>query len=140
MTTKATARKHGSTKAKLGANDFLHGFLSALAVLGHTDLSSNSTSLHRAFGSVLKKLDHPATRKWLNVDSIDVDFDPLYGMSPWFDRALTRAQRDMLISFPNPSYDRLEIRFGKDEAEQKLKAFGRRSELLELAREFTKNL
>ena len=60
----------------------------------------------------------------LEVDLLEVDFDPLYGLSGWLDRALTTAQRDLLISFPNPSYDQIEIRYRPEEATRVLNRIG----------------
>jgi hypothetical protein len=72
-------------------------------------------------------------KKEINVDLVDVDYDPLYGLSGWFDRALTRAQRDLLIRFPNPSYDLIEIGVKKDEGEEILSNLGNKKLFFELA-------
>ena len=126
--------------AQLSANDFLRGLLAALAAKKQNFLSANQSELHRAFHKVLKQLRSPHFSKTLSVDVLDVDYDPLYGLSGWLDRALTSAQRDLLISFPNPSYDRIDIRFGQAEGRRIVEALGSPDTFFELAESFSREL
>ena len=128
------------TPVQLSANDFLRGLLAALAAKKQNVLSANQSELHRAFHGVLKKLRSPNFSNALSVDLLDVDYDPLYGLSGWLDRALTSAQLDLLISFPNPSYDRIDIRFGQAEGKRIVEAFGSPEAFLELAESFSREL
>jgi hypothetical protein len=94
------------------ANEFFRALLAALAVKNRKTLPANHSDVHRAFFQVLREVRKPEVQRQLQIeDLIDIDYDPLYGQSRWFDRALTRAQRDRLVSFPNPSYDTLNIKY-----------------------------
>lgn len=94
------------------ANEFFRGLLAALASKNRTELPARHSDIHRAFFWVLREIRKPEIQNQLNIeDVIDIDYDPLYGQSRWFDRALTRAQRDHIISFPNPSYDTINIKY-----------------------------
>ena len=64
-------------------------------------IEGEPTEVHRAFYRVLKELRKGGV---LDVDLFEVDYDPLYGQSGWFDRALTTAQRDAVLGFSNPSH------------------------------------
>jgi hypothetical protein len=127
------------TKQMLNLNDFLRGLLAALAARGNKSVLANQFDVHRAFYRVVRDIQTRPTRP-LQVDLIDFDYDPLYGLSGWLDRALTNAQRDLLISFPNPSYERLEIRYEPDEGRQILAALGNQDEFLALADGFAADL
>lgn len=120
-------------RTSLSADDFLYGIIAALSTNEHKRISATQRDLHHAFYSVLKKLNEPEFKSVIDVDISKVDYDPLYGLSRWFDRALTRAQRDFLVSFPNPSYNLIEISIGKNESEKMLSGFGSKKALLKLA-------
>ena len=93
------------------SNEFFRGLLAALAIKNRQRLQANHADIHKAFYRVLLEVQSPAIQKELEIDDlIDVDYDPLYGQSSWFDKALTRAQRDHIVSFPNPSYDMINIK------------------------------
>jgi hypothetical protein len=94
--------------------------------------------VHRAFYRVLKELQKKGAV--LDVDLFDVDYDPLYGQSGWFDRALTTAQRDAVLGFANPSYKKITIKYSPDEGEAILNSIGERDEFRRLAEVFTKSL
>lgn len=96
------------------SNEFFRGLLAALVVEHKNTLQADHAKIHRAFYDVLQEIQKPETQKELDIeDSVDIDYDPLYGQSAWFDRALTRAQRDHIISFPNPSYDAINIKYDR---------------------------
>ena len=57
------------------------------------------------------------------MDFSDVDYDPLYGQSGWLDQFLARAQRDLMVSYPNPSYGRIEIKVTPSEGQEMLDQF-----------------
>jgi hypothetical protein len=99
-------------------------------------INGNRLSLNRAFH---RAITGPAGA-FVNRKRLAIDFDPLYGVSPWFERALTRAQRDLLISFPNPTYAAVEIKLQKDQAEELLQLTGQRDHFVELAKEFMANV
>jgi hypothetical protein len=120
----------------LTADDFFAGFLAALTVSSQPVLRGSRTRLNRAFYSAIQD---PAAR-FVDLDALNVDYDPLYGLSPWFDKELTRAQRDLLVGFPNPNYATIEIKLGPDEAEELLAELGHRDQFLQLARVFLANL
>jgi hypothetical protein len=86
---------------------------------------------------VLKELPKSV---FLDVDLFEVDYDPLYGQSGWFDRALTTAQRDAVLGFANPSYKKITIKYTKDEGNAILNELGARAEFQRLAEVFTKSL
>ena len=94
------------------ATEFFRGLLAALAVKDRTLLPASHAHIHRAFFRVLRDIRGPEIRDQLEIDDlIEIDYDPLYGQSRWFDRALSRAQRDHIISFPNPMYDTMQIKY-----------------------------
>src|SRR5689334_10613082 len=95
-----------SQLSTLTPDRFFAGFLAALTLEEPEHLSANRTLLNRAF---LRTVESPAA-KVFDTEALNIDFDPLYGVSPWFERQLTRAQRDLLISFPNPSYSVVHIK------------------------------
>ena len=73
-----------------------------------------ASQIHRAFRQLLIEVEES---KVLDVDFSDVDYDPLYGQSGWLDQFLARAQRDLMISYPNPSYGRIEIKVTASEGQ-----------------------
>lgn len=94
------------------ANEFFRGLLAALASKNRTALPAKHSDIHSAFVRVLREIQKPEIQSQLNIeDVIEIDYDPLYGRSRWFDKALTRAQRDHIVSFPNPSYDKINIKY-----------------------------
>lgn len=122
-----------TSKSQMPAEDFLRGLLAALAVENHKLLPASQPQIHRAFYRVVKELKKPETKSVLDVDLLDVDYDPLYGQSRWFDRAIARAQRNLIVSFPNPTYNNVFIRYEPDEGDRILDALGPRSTFKRLA-------
>lgn len=96
----------------LSAREFGEGLFAALAAVNHRQINANQPALHKAFRRVLVEVNKT---NLLRVDFSDVDYDPLYGLSGWLDEFLARAQRDLLISSPNPSYERIEIKVTPEE-------------------------
>lgn len=121
---------------QVSAEDVLRGLMAALAKRGDSSLVATQPELHKAFYRVLEEVRALKKAGKLEVDLLEVDFDPLYGLSGWLDRALTTAQRDLLISFPNPSYDHIEIRYRPDEATRVLNRIGNADVFAELAATF----
>jgi hypothetical protein len=101
----------------LSARQFAEGLLAGLAAVDQSQIKASQICLHRAFKQVLSEA---SKNKTLKVDFSDVDYDPLYGLSGWLDEFLARAQRDLMISSPNPSYERIEIKVTRDEGEKLL--------------------
>jgi hypothetical protein len=114
---------------------FFAGLLAGLASIGQTSLSGTRSDLHRAFYGAVSKCAAS-----IDLKTLEIDYDPLYGVSPWFDRALTRAQRDLLINFPNPTYERIEICYDPEEAKEVLEATGSPKEFVALAEALTASL
>jgi hypothetical protein len=100
-------------------------------------IEGEPTQVHRAFYRVLKELQKGSG---IDVDLFEVDYDPLYGQSGWFDRALTTAQRDAVLGFANPSYKKITIRLTKEESAAILDAMGAKEEFQRLAGVFTESL
>ncbi len=100
-------------------------------------IEGEPTEVHRAFYRVLKELQKGDI---LDVDLFEVDYDPLYGQSGWFDRALTTAQSDAVLGFANPSYKKITIKYTPAEGEAILESIGQRDEFRRLAEVFTKSL
>jgi hypothetical protein len=121
---------------KLTAEDFFDGLLAAIRL--KTDvIEGEPTEVHRAFYRVLKELQKGDI---LDVDLFEVDYDPLYGQSGWFDRALTTAQRDAVLGFANPSYRKITIKYSQREGEAILNSIGEGNEFRRLAEVFTNSL
>lgn len=99
----------------LSARQFAEGLLAGLAAAGRNKIAASQ--IHRAFRQVLAEVEKS---KVLDVDFSDVDYDPLYGQSGWLDQFLARAQRDLMISYPNPSYGRIEIKVTRCEGNEML--------------------
>jgi len=126
-------------RLKLTPEQFFDGLLAAIR-LHREVIEGGPTNVHRAFFRVLKELPKSAV---LDVDLFDVDYDPLYGQSGWFDRALTTAQRDAILGFANPSYNKITIKYTKNEGEAILEEMGAESakgEFERLAHVFTESL
>src|SRR5262245_49812553 len=104
-------------RATLAPDAFFAGMLAGLASIGRSELTGSRSDLHKAFYAAVNKCG-----RTLGLEAEQIDYDPLYGVSPWFDRALTRAQRDLLVNFPNPTYERIEICYETDEALEVLAA------------------
>ena len=121
---------------KLAPEKFFDGLLAAIRLERH-EIEGEPTEVHRAFYRVLKELQKCTV---LDVDLFEVDYDPLYGQSGWFDRALTTAQRDAVLGFANPSYKKITIKYSEDEGEAILDSIGAKQELRRLAGVFTKSL
>jgi hypothetical protein len=102
----------------------------------YSRLTANRVSLNRAFYQAITG----PKGEFVDRKQLAIDYDPLYGVSPWFERALTRAQRDLLISFPNPTYSVVEIKLKKDQAERLLERTGQREEFTQLAQAFIDNM
>ena len=107
----------------LSPDTFFLGFLAAVA-LEKRVLQGTRSDLHQAFYEAISKAEES---KFIRAEDLDIDFDPLYEVSPWFDHALTRAQRDLIVSFPNPSYERIQISFDPEEASGILDKIGHRA-------------
>lgn len=122
------------------AEAFLRGLLAALVVQNHPVLKARQATFHRAFHRVVEEATSGRIELPQTVDFREVDFDPLYGLSGWLDLALTRAQRDSIVNFPNPSYGRLEIRYNKAEGQRQLAASGMKKPLVKLSGVFFKAL
>ena len=116
----------------LTAEEFFAGFLAAVA-LQRQALEGKRSDLHRAFYRAVRG---DAGKAFGAVDKFAIDFDPLYGLSPWFDRALTRAQRDLLLDFSNPSYKKVVLRVTREEGERRLGTLGMPEEFKNLAAAF----
>lgn len=125
-------------RVKITAEQFFQGLVAALR-LQKTDglIEGEPTQVHRAFYRVVKEL---RTSGVLDVDLFEVDYDPLYGQSGWFDRALTTAQRDAILGFPNPSYKKILIKYDSAEGATILDGLGARDEFVRLANVFTSSL
>src|SRR5580658_9259190 len=117
---------------KLTAEQFFDGLLAAIRLNGEF-IVGEPTEVHRAFYRVLKELQKSNI---LDVDLFDVDYDPLYGQSGWFDRALTTAQRDAVLGFANPSYKKIIIKYSPDEGDAIIGLLGARNEFQRLAEVF----
>lgn len=118
---------------KLTPEQFFDGLLAAIR-LKNDVIEGEPTEVHRAFYRVLKELQKGDA---LDVDLFEVDYDPLYGQSGWFDRALTTAQRDAVLGFANPSYKKITIKYSPSEGEAILSSIGAKSEFQRLAEVFT---
>ncbi|HEY1682166.1 MAG TPA: hypothetical protein VGF98_11055 [Candidatus Tumulicola sp.] len=121
--------------ASVGSDEFFAGFLAGVALL-RLRLTGGRVVLNRAFWSALKAPEGD----FVDRDALAIDYDPLYAVSPWFERALTRAQRDLLIGFPNPSYQDVEIRLSPEQAQQLLRATPDGEKLKALAKRFVENI
>jgi hypothetical protein len=121
----------------MSPDDFAEGLLAALAVSKEKEISVSQNQLHRAFRRVLSEAKKPES---LGVDASDVDYDPLYQLSGWLDEFLARAQRDLLISSPNPSYGRIVINLTPKEGKSILKEHGNEEEFRRLSALFLEEL
>lgn len=121
--------------ATLSARQFAEGLLAGLAVARRNKISASQ--IHRAFRQVLTEVE---TAKVLDVDFSDVDYDPLYGQSGWLDQFLARAQRDLMISYPNPSYGRIEIKVTPSEGREMLDEYPNGAIFKELSQRFFEEL
>jgi hypothetical protein len=125
-------------KSTLSSDRFFAGFIAALRAVRSDEpgasvrLTGNRTTLNRAFWHTINGPE----AQFVDSAQLSIDFDPLYGISPWFERALTRAQRDLLIGFPNPSYVAVEIKLNQQQAERLLKITGYHNEFVALAKAF----
>jgi hypothetical protein len=124
--------------SQLTPEKFFDGLLAAIRLETNGVIEGEPTEVHRAFYRVLKELQKKGAV--LDVDLFDVDYDPLYGQSGWFDRALTTAQRDAVLGFANPSYKKITIKYSSDEGEAILDSIGERKEFRRLAEVFTNSL
>jgi len=125
-------------RLKLTAERFFDGLLAALRLKNIEGvIEGEPTEVHRAFYRVLKELQKDEI---FDVDLFEVDYDPLYGQSGWFDRALTTAQRDAIIGFANPSYRKITIKYSEAEGKAILDSIGANAEFQRLAEVFTRSL
>lgn len=115
------------------AQVFAEGLLASLAAEKHDEINATQSQLHKAFRQVVQAA---AQTEGLSVDLSDVDYDPLYGLSGWLDEFLARAQRDLMISRPNPSYSRIHITLDPEEAEELLGSFPNRLAIKTLSEMF----
>jgi hypothetical protein len=126
-------------RRKLTPEEFFDGLLAAIRLQTEV-IEGEPTEVHRAFNRVLKELPRSHV---LDVDLFDVDYDPLYGQSGWFDRALTTAQRDAILGFANPSYKKIIIKYTTAEGNEILDSItvdGAKDEFQRLASVFTRSL
>jgi hypothetical protein len=124
---RSSAMADASVRPDLSPEQFLTGLVSALALRTRV-LEGKRSELHRAFYRAIKGA---AGEPFRGVAAID--YDPLYAVSPWFDRALTNAQSLLLIDFSNPSYKKVVIRVERDEGERRLASTGMADEFRKLA-------
>jgi hypothetical protein len=123
-------------RLKFTPEQFFDGLLAAIR-LQKDVIEGEPTDVHRAFYRVLKELQRSGV---LDVDLFEVDYDPLYGQSGWFDRALTTAQQDAVLGFANPSYKKITIKYSHAEGAAILDSTGAKDEFQRLAEVFTKSL
>ena len=123
-------------RLKLAPEEFFDGLLAAIR-LQRDVIEGEPTDVHRAFYRVLRELPKSPV---LDVDLFEVDYDPLYSQSGWFDRALTTAQRDAILSFANPSYKKITIKYSEAEGKAILASMGAGDEFQRLADLFTTSL
>ena len=132
------AATHELTSTKtMSPDDFAEGLIATLAILDQKNIEVDQNQLHRAFRRVLSEAQKPES---LAVDTRDVDYDPLYQTSGWLDKFLARAQRDLLISAPNPSYGRIAINLSPADGEAILKEHGGQPAFEKLAKMFLEEL
>ena len=129
-----------SVSKQISADQFFRGLLAALAVSKVSHLKAGQPEIHKAFHKVMRELERPEVQRVLDVDLQDVDYDPLYRLSGWLDNALTWAQRDLIITFPNPSYDDIVLKYRDDEGNRVLAELGSRQTFMELAKIFEEEL
>lgn len=125
-------------RLKFTPEQFFDRLLAAIRLKSNV-IEGEPTEVHRAFYRVLKELQKNGSI--LDVDLFEVDYDPLYGQSGWFDRALTTAQRDAVLGFANPSYKKIIIKYSEDEGTAILDSTGgAKDEFRRLADVFTDSL
>jgi hypothetical protein len=122
--------------ATLTGDRFFAGLLAGIRLIEPNRLTGSRIALNRAFYKAI----HGPEGAFVDKKRLAIDYDPLYGVSPWFERALTRAQRDLLISFPNPTYAAVEIKLSEPQAGKLLELTGYRDEFVALAKAFLSNV
>lgn len=122
---------------RLTARQFAEALFAGLAADHHTEIKATQLQLHKAFRTLMNEVE---VRHDLTVDLSEVDYDPLYGLSGWLDEFLARAQRDLMIGSPNPSYGRIDIKVSPREGEEMLAPYTSRTLLQDLSRRFYRQL
>jgi hypothetical protein len=108
--------------SRISAEEFFEGLIMMAVASGVRGLRVSQPDFHRAFYRTVKHLTRTGDSS--AVDLADFDYDPLYRLSGWLDNTLTSAQRDLLISFSNPSYDEISLRASVRESEEFLAGLG----------------
>ena len=121
---------------KLTPEQFFDGLLAAICLKSNV-IEGEPTQVHRAFYRVLKELQKAGCAGALDVDLFEVDYDPLYGQSGWFDRAVVNARRDGRLGFANKN---ITIKYTPAEGEAILNSIGAKNEFERLADVFTSAL
>lgn len=122
----------------LSAREFAELLIAGLAAQGTSYVTASQAQLHRAFRHILAEV---SKNERIKVEDLsDVDYDPLYGLSGWLDEFLARAQRDLFISSPNPSYQRIQIKITSQEAQKRLAQYNNEQELKNLSNLFLAKL
>lgn len=119
----------------LSARQFAEGLLAGLAASGRNKIAANR--IHKAFRQVVIEVEESRV---LEVDFSEVDYDALYGQSGWLDQFLARAQRDLMISYPNPSYGRIEIKVTRKEGKEILDEYPQSAAIQRFSDSFYKKL
>ena len=138
MNKTAEETKMEAGKISLSPDDFLYGIIAALRVNGHERIVANRRDFHHAFYGILKKLNDPEFTDAIMVDTSEIDFDPLYGLSEWLVDALGRARRDFLVNFRDANI--IEVSVGRKESEGILSMVGSEKYLLKLADLFCRGI
>lgn len=120
----------GTASDMITAQEFAEGLLAGLAAAHHQEIDATQGQLHKAFRQVVRAAKET---QGLSVDLSEIDYDPLYGVSGWLDEFLARAQRDLIISRPNPSYSRIEITLTPEDVEEFLERLPNRSAITTLS-------
>jgi hypothetical protein len=131
-----TSDDSSSTFPKMTSDRFFAGFLAGIKLAMRDRLPGSRLALNRAFCDVMNGPEG----KFARAADLSIDFDPLYGVSPWFERALTRAQRDLLVSFPNPTYAIVEIKLNEEQAKKMLDLTGNKDQFIALAKAFVSKI
>jgi hypothetical protein len=116
----AEARVAKKVVPVLDEDTFVKGLLTALATHEQV-LQGTRSKLHNAFFEAVLVAEQQGL---IDREAMEIDFDPLYEVCPWFDHALTRAQQNLWVNFPNPSYERVQICYKPDEARKVLQNLG----------------
>lgn len=108
-----------ATTARITLNDFMTGFLAALAAKKVTVVSIRDTEFYAAVVQTFEELERTAEHAGISL-KFWLTQDATHGDAPEVREGITKAVQRDLISLDNPTYTQMRLKITQDDAQRYL--------------------